>query len=540
MHLDKILFAVTLGLLAHAFIGYFPYPYGDDFAYAPLADYRADPTLFARDEQLQLFANHAKAYNWVHALGTATFGVEPVFRIAIWMLAAGVAIALYALLAALGAPFFVLPAVLGLGVVVQIDGMGRADFGGLISHFFHHHNVALALSLAAIAAAFWRRPWLAGVLLGLAVFGQPMTAFHGAIVAGLGALLRHPPDAFKMAVAAMIAALPAALPILPSILSGPEGEITIDLIQDAYRFRTPHHYDPSWFSVGLATLYLLAGLAGTVHFWYEDRALARCALGAMIGFAILHLVTIIVYKLQVSQWVGFYILDANRSSSLLFALGPALALAGMWRAPNPPLLWISGTVLIVALTLNATIGGLLFLVLTVLMWRLADSVRLRSVLAIALVTALVVLFPAKPFPPAVPEPTRVALERIKQETPRDALFIIPIGMMEFRLLAQRSAYVDFKLFSVAQPDQATLTRERIDDVGQLSPENQGLEGWPAAIQFGEEQRLAATCDGMVRLLTDVEADYFVRYVAPGETPPVCADLANSISSETVAVYGPLR
>ncbi|MEL7257611.1 MAG: DUF6798 domain-containing protein [Pseudomonadota bacterium] len=540
MHLDKILFAVALGLLAHAFIGYFPYPFGDDFAYAPLADYRADPTLFARDDQLRLFANHAKAYDWLYALGTATFGVELVFRIAVWVLAAGVAVALYVLLAALGAPLLVLPAALGLGVVVKLDGMGRGDFGGLISPFFHHHNLALALVLGAISAACFRKSWLAGILLGAAVFAQPMTAFHGAMISGFGALLRHPGDVVKMAIAAVFVALPAALPILSSLLATPDTVVSLDIINDAYRFRAPHHYDPTWHSIGVAAMYLLAGIVGSLQLMRSDASFGRFALGVMISFALLHMVTVFIYKMSLSDWVPLFILDANRSTPVLFVIGPAVALAGLLRLPWSLLHWANVCVLLGIFLLNGTLAGLGFIALSLLMWRLPQDVRMKSLLAIGLATVLLLTFPAKPSVPPVPVETRQALEDIRAVTPRDALFVIPISLSEFRLIAQRSAYVDFKLFSVAQPEQAALTRERIDQIVDPSPENRDAKGWLAAMRWSADQRQAATCDSMTETLKQTGADYFLRYVAPDETPQDCPQLARVVQSKTLVLYGPSR
>ncbi len=540
MHLNHILFAVAVGLLAHAFIGYFPYPYGDDFAYAPLADYRADPTLYPRDDQLRLFANHAKVYDWLHALGTATFGVEPVFRMALWVLAAGVAVALYVFLTALGAPLFALPLVLGLGVVVRLDGLGRGDFGGLISPFFHHHNVALALVLGAISAACLRKSLFAGVLLGVAVFAQPMTAFHGALIAGFGAFIRQPGDAVKMALAAILVALPAAVPILSSLWAAPDAAVSLDIIKEAYRFRAPHHYDPTWHSIGVATVYLLASLVGSLQLMRSDASIGRFALGTMISFALLHMVTILIYKLSLSDWVPLFVLDANRSTPIMFAIAPALALVGLLRTPWSPLHWISGGLLGGVIALNFSVGGVLFLVLGILMWRLGDNARMKSLLTIGLVTALLLLFPAKPSVPPVPAETRQALEEIRDVTPRDALFVIPISLSEFRLIAQRSAYVDFKLFSVAQPEQAALTRERIDQIVDPSPENRDAAGWLAAIRWSEDQRRAATCTGMVDILQQTGADYFLRRVAQDEAPLDCAQLSRVVQSKTLVLYGPSR
>lgn len=46
---SRTIFAAVLGLLAHTFIGYEAFPFGDDWAYAPLTEHRADPSLFPRD-----------------------------------------------------------------------------------------------------------------------------------------------------------------------------------------------------------------------------------------------------------------------------------------------------------------------------------------------------------------------------------------------------------------------------------------------------------------------------------------------------------
>ena len=165
---------------------------------------------------------------------------------------------------------------------------------------------------------------------------------------------------------------------------------------------------------------------------------------------------------------------------------------------------------------------------------------MKPILGIGLATALVVFFPAKPFPPVVPEPSRQVLEYIRDETPRDALFVIPVGLSEFRVIARRSAYVDFKLFSVAQPDQAALTRARIDEVARPAPENRDAVGWPAAVLWGEDQRRDATCARMAEILNETGADYYLRLVAPEETPPVCDALPNPVISETLALYGPSR
>ena len=77
------------------------------------------------------------------------------------------------------------------------------------------------------------------------------------------------------------------------------------------------------------------------------------------------------------------------------------------------------------------------------------------------------------------------LKQIQVETPVDALFVIPVGLSAFRHYAQRSAYVDFKLFSVAQPAQAALTRARMEEIAEPKPAHRSAQGWVAA-QLWEE------------------------------------------------------
>lgn len=538
---SRILFAAVLGLLAHAFIGYEAFPFGDDWAYAPLAEHRADPSLYPRDDQLKLFESHAKVYEWVYWLGKDGPGVEPLFRLSLWILAAGVGVALWACLAGLGAPLAALPAVMGLGVVVQLHGLGRGDFGGLISPFFHHHNVALTLVLAALAATLFKRVWWAGILLGLAAYCQPMTALHGALIVGFGTFYRAPLDAGRLALAAVIVAIPAAISLLHAIGTGSqETAVNIDLIKDAYRFRAPHHYDPKWRDMVLTSMYLIAGILGAIQLHRISTGSGRVAVGVMAGFLLLHMVTLLVYKEGFGTWIGFFILDANRSSAMLFALGPAVAMAALWRQPREPLTLAAVAALAVAFGMNFTFAGACFVLCGLGMVLLRHRSFYEPVALIVSLAALLLFFPPPPYPSQVSKPTRDALEAIRQETPADALFVIPIGLSAFRHYAQRSAYVDFKLFSVAQPEQAALTRERIELVAPPAPGHENAQGWYAANRWDEDQRLRATCDAMANVLTQTGATYYLRPLAANEEPPDCPRLALGVATATLALYGPLE
>ena len=533
--------AVSMGLIAHALIGYLPFPFGDDFAYAPLTQRNADPTLFPRDDQLRMFANHAHLYEWLYHLGDRGPGVEPVFRVALWFQAVVATFALGVVALRLGLPAACLPLVLGLGVIVQTDGLGRGDVGGLIAMFFHHHNVALSLILAAVAASLGRHAIIAGAFLGLAAYAQPMTAAHGALILGLGTLLAWPRDTVKLVVTSVLVAIPASIMVLGQLPGAPTEIVDLDLIQDAYRFRAPHHYDPSWAKLGMTTLYLGVMFAGGIGLAKINKPLSRFALGAATGLVLLHAVSLFVYKLGIGEWVPFFVLDANRSSTLAFVLGPTIALAALWRAPQILAKIVLGLLLVALAAVNGTVESFgligLGLMLLVLEARFDWGARAAAVVAIGL---LVILFPPRPEPPATHPDIRQLLERIREETPPDALFVIPIGLDAFRYFTQRSAYVDFKLFSVAQPDQAALTRRRIDLLVTPSPEEQELTGWPAVAAWGRAQRQEATCARMAEILAETEADFFLRITGPEEPRPDCTDLPVTIENDWLALYGPAR
>jgi hypothetical protein len=215
-----------------------------------------------------------------------------------------------------------------------------------------------------------------------------------------------------------------------------------------------------------------------------------------------------------------------------------LALAGMFRAAGRPAFWTVGLILVAILALNSTMSGLGFVALGALLFVLDNSPRTLPVLSVGLIAVLAVFFPPVPVPPLLPEPSREALERIRAETPPDALFVIPVALSEFRHFAQRSAYVDFKLFSVAQPDQAALTRARMEEVAQPIPSHRAERGWKAARLWEIDQRNTATCSGMAETLAATGADYYLRSVDKNESPPDCPALQRPILTETLAVYGP--
>jgi hypothetical protein len=266
--------------------------------------------------------------------------------------------------------------------------------------------------------------------------------------------------------------------------------------------------------------------------------MARFAAGVMAGFTVLHLVTLLVYKGGLLQWVPLFILDANRSSPVLFALGPAFALAGLLRAPRGPSTWAAFALLAAIAYANGTPEGYALIALAGVAFALRGLSLVLPVGLAGLLAAFVFLSPPALPPSETPPSIRVALERIRAETPKDALFVIPIGLFEFRHYAQRSAYVDFKLFSVAQPEQAALTRQRLAEVARPASENLRAAGWAGVALWEEDQHRAATCEGMTGILRQTGADYYLRRVLPDEVPPDCPALPLTIRTDALALYGP--
>lgn len=116
---------MAFGLMAHALVGHVPFPFGDDFAYAPLAEYKVNGALFARDDQLRMFANHALVYEWLYWLGQSGPDVAPaVFRVAAMAPAVVCAGGVMAALGGFRAPVMALPLVLALGSWGRWTGWG--------------------------------------------------------------------------------------------------------------------------------------------------------------------------------------------------------------------------------------------------------------------------------------------------------------------------------------------------------------------------------------------------------------------------------
>jgi len=519
-----IAWAVAVALGAHVLYGYSPFPLVDDFAYAPLSEAWADPGLYPRDDQLHGYTNHAWVYTAVYLASKATIGVVTGFWIANVVLTVASVLALCAIMARFGVPGAGLPLALAIGVVVMIPGVGRGTFGGYVSLFFHHQWVALMLVMWAFAATLGRRPGLAGALLGAAAYAQPMSALHGAFTVAVAGLTQGRSGARALGVtaaAAIVVSSPVEYAVIASMLSEAGAPAPADrLAEDAYLFRAPHHYTlPPW-PVLLGWGYLALGLISAALLRRLRPAEGTAALGLIAGLGVLLLVSTVFYFGFETRSLPILMLDATRSSPLLFAVSATLfATVTEIRAEagprgliaRPIAAFLVAAALATALaTANAMPTGPFFALAGLLILAAPGRAVPKAAFGAVLAGLFVYAVPERLVQREPPSKDAAMFDWARTQTAMDALFIVPPGMMEFRLFAKRSVYANFKLFSVTQPAQAWLTRQRLEQIARPDPETASARGWTGIVLWDRSYLRNATCAGMLALMEQSGADYFVR------------------------------
>jgi hypothetical protein len=109
---------------------------------------------------------------------------------------------------------------------------------------------------------------------------------------------------------------------------------------------------------------------------------------------------------------------------------------------------------------------------------------------------------------------------VRSETPSGAVFVVPPGFQEFRWYAERSVYVDFKMFPPATVDAIAAWRHRLDDVASPDREARKAEGWDAARQFDRCYATRNSPERIAALLQRSGADYFVWDADGLRIPPL--------------------
>ena len=527
-----VLWTVAVALGTRALLGFSAFPIAEDFSYAPLAEVWADPGLYPRDDLLHRTANLAWAYNAVYWLAKSTIGVAAGFWVAVVALSVVSVMALRAIMVRLGAPGVALPLAIALGVMVQVPGVGRGLFGGFVGSFFHHQWVALALVMWAFVAVLGGRAVLAGLALGAAAYAQPMLALHGALAIAVACATQGRAGMRMLGIVAAVA-VAAALPFEISAGLSAFGESgapvpASQLVEETYLFFSPYRYQIARFDLLLGWGYLALGLisAAMLRRARPDQRVIEpgtMATGLICGLGLLHGVTTLFYLAAESRYLPLYILDATRSSPLFFALSAALFAAAMERRVEAGLTgagWKSPVILVVAgaagltlLALNTTPLGWFFALSGALLVSAPDRMVPRAALALMLVVLFGLTSYKVKLHPVVDQTRADLFDWAARETSPDALFIVPPGLQGFRLLAQRSVYADFKLGSLAQPGLAWAARARLEQIAQPGPKALAARGREAVRLWDRAYTRAATCAGMVRLMQDTGAGYFVRPIA---------------------------
>jgi hypothetical protein len=304
--------------------------------------------------------------------------------------------------------------------------------------------------------------------------------------------------------------------------------------------------------------YLALGLISAAMLRRARPAEAMMALGLIGGLGAMHGIATLFYFATDSRYLPLYILDATRSSPLFFALSAALFAAAMeqrikaglagagWGSPAALAMTVAaGAAGLAIMVLNATAPGWFFALSGILL----ISAPGRAAPKVALAVMLTAIFGWTTYhlnlrPPV--EPRRAGLfDWALRETSRDALFIVPPGMHDFRLLARRSVYVDFRLFPIAHPGLTWQARSRLERIAQPDAEDRTARGAVAIGLWDRAYIEAAHCRGIARLLDATGADYLVRQVrdAAGirHAAPDCgAGLPKVFANAGYAVYGARR
>lgn len=513
-------------LIARALIGLAPFPSIDDFAYAPLALHAMDPSLYPRDDLLLGFSNHALVYSILFRLFSATVGVGAGFAFATLLLSIATALGVLAVLRALGTRGYATPLVFALVVLVKVPGIGRGAYGGLFGNAFHGQWLGLCILLFMFAALLQQRVWTTALLLAAAAYAHPMVALHGAFAVLCAGLLHGKSGlAFTARVAALsaMAAVPMMIYIAtnqPASLPAPDVPAWT-VVTDALRFRAPHHYE-----LGVLQLFLIGAwsLVGALSAWRRSTI----ALGALAGLALLQGSAALLYAIEppdIHEKLSLFahLLDLTRSSPLLIGLGAILFAATVERSLRAGpgqlengerfRLATAATLVLSLLIINGTAIGWLFAVASVGTVVLLSNVSFsRPVVALWAFGTLVLTYDSsRRVELNAPLPTHEGelYTWAREKTPKSALFITPASMQGFRYYARRSQFVDFKLFSMAQPAQGWVVRKRMELISSPDEATLAAAGWPGISQWDRSYAVNNTPQRTAWLLMQTGADFLV-------------------------------
>jgi hypothetical protein len=135
--------------------------------------------------------------------------------------------------------------------------------------------------------------------------------------------------------------------------------------------------------------------------------------------------------------------------------------------------------------------------------------------------------------------TEAVLSWVRDSTARDALFIVPPGMREFRIRSDRSVYVDFALFPASEPQLSPEWRRRLELVAAPDRLARAGAGWPGLPYWDRTYANRNTPGRIAGLLRATGADYFV-WDRKGLIVPPFVPVPRPADSRVIRVFADRR
>ncbi len=483
--LGLLVVGVTLATLVLR--GYL-YGAGDHSEQVPLILRATDPNHLANDWYVDANSDFGPRWFYVHGLAYIS---EPVPRswafFAIYVVSAA---SLAAGLLALGGRAGLRSGAALVPLIAML--MARNSLGGndLLPPLLVPAVVAMPLAVWGLVLGYGNRSLSAGLLLTATWYVHPLIGAHSVIVAvALAAFDTRARALFGAAVVGCLGAAPLIGLLL--IADGPSIPAA-EYVEIVAFHRHPWHYVPSQFDVAETAQFLsflTIGVAALGPRWGgEDRfarAVALCGVvvGVLVGIGF---VTVEIWP---QQWV--MLLQTARLTVLLNVLLAVIVAGWLARPGRHPAFSIAVISLVVvsalvpqALRVAAALAALVAIATTIRPPSLAATVWRSSVACLAVGA---VLLPG--WIQEAPEPLGIRVNAraqaevddvsayIRNQTPADAVLLVPPYIDSFRLRANRAIVADFKAF----PFEQRAAREWDERMRALTADRPYLEelreGW---------------------------------------------------------------
>ena len=538
--------------------GYLPFSLEDGAPSVLLARVRIDPTLFPQDAILLKLASHLPLWPWTIALGEVVAGVAPWLWLLTLVLSVWIVWGIGSLFTALGGSLLLLP----VAALLILSGPINRFVIPWYPESFGLEQVALGALLWSCSSLIRGRPLAAGLYLAFAALTDESIAAAGA--AGLLLALpfvevRRRPAAVFGAAALLICLVPLA-----TLLGGVAGRPPTSpaafqaVVIDGLLFRSPERFTLGWTSMLPRVVLLvtvLSGILGALLLHRRRAEIAGPAAAVLLGQVSIALAALL-YGHQVPPptrgSVAPYLVQLTAVIPLIAALALIFAVSGaeevirLQRAQGAGR-WL-GPILVIALGHLLPIGS----------WHPTDVLLLGLAAAAAALVRVtgsrrpaVWLYGAAGLPGLVwlavhdqkelpgPADTEAILSWVRDSTARDALFIVPPGMLEFRIRSDRSVYVDFALFPASEPQLIPEWRRRLELVAAPDRLARTSAGWPGVPYWDRTYANRNTPSRIAGLLRATGADYFV-WDRKGLIVPPFVPVPRPADSRVIRVFADRR